>query len=391
MLALMVTQRDAVTVQVQTKVKNNQVVLAKESVKTKSSDLIPDFAQASPSAMPDTAKASSDLRRGTSNTSDLSKAPDKLASSSAINLSSSELTSDSLSRQEVDLISFFCKPITFTPDGISYYFKYVYNHPEYINYLPYSLSHMIQFLEYGQKSSQTEVFAASVIKMFMQKIKAVSYVEAEAFAEFLPKLTQAMKPYLEKKEANFLHEMQIVLKEKLTTIFSKYFSYFQKNPDGFMDSLAEQIAKQTNQSVTQQHIEVEHLKKDVLRFLELCANKLVWSSKDDLQVWYTCNRLAHECQICLDQKVLCNQDALDDMCWSFIHRFCYFVELSSGSLNKDFYCHVLHDLQTKPLILVALEEQEDLMTSKKSHLMMRMQACKDLCCSMNFDSMKMNI
>jgi hypothetical protein len=73
---------------------------------------------------------------------------------------------------------------------------------------------MIQFLEYGQKSGQTEVFAASVIKMFMQKIKAVSYVEAEAFAEFLPKLTQAMKPYLEKKEASFLHEMQIVLKEK---------------------------------------------------------------------------------------------------------------------------------------------------------------------------------
>ena len=317
------------------------------------------------------------------------KAPLK-STSTSINLSSSQLTSDTLSRQEVDLISFFCKPITFTPDGISYYFKYVYNHPEYINYLPYSLSHMIQFLEYGLKSGQTEVFAASVIKMFMQKIKAVSYVEAEAFAEFLPKLTQAMKPYLEKKEANFLHEMQIVLKEKMTNIFSKYFSYFQKNPDAFMTSLAEQIAKQTNQSVTQQHIEVEHLKKDVLRFLELSANKLVWSSKDDIQVWYTCNRLAHECQVCLEQKVLPNQDAIDDLCWSFIHRFCYFVELSAGSLSKDFYAQVLHDLQTKSLVLTSLEEQEDLMTSKKSHLMMRMQACKDLCSSMNNDVMKMN-
>ena len=67
---------------------------------------------------------------------------------------------ETLSRKEVDLINFFCKPIEFTPDGISYYFKYVYNHPEYVHYLPYSFSHMIQFLEYGTKSGQSEVFAA---------------------------------------------------------------------------------------------------------------------------------------------------------------------------------------------------------------------------------------
>jgi hypothetical protein len=284
-----------------------------------------------------------------------------------------------LTRQEVDLVNFFCKPIDFTPEGISYYFKYVYNHPEYVHHLPYNFSHMIQFLEYGTKSGQNEQFAGSVIKMFLQKIKAAPYVEAENFAEFLPKLTQAMKPYLEKKEASFLNEMQIVIKEKLSKIFAQYFSYFQKNPDGFMTSLAEQIAKQTNQSITQQHIDVEHLKKDVLRFLEMASNKLVWSSKDDIQVWYTCNRLAHECQICLDQKVLCNQDALDDICWSFIHRFCYFVELSHDALSKNFYAQVLHDLQTKPLALVALEEQEDLMTTKKSHLMSRMQLYKDMC------------
>lgn len=284
-----------------------------------------------------------------------------------------------LTRQEVDLVNFFCKPIEFTPEGISYYFKYVYNHPEYVHYLPYNFSHMIQFLEYGLKSEQNEQFAGSVIKMFLQKIKAAPYVEAESFAEFLPKLTCAMKPYLEKKEASFLREMQIVIKEKLSKIFAQYFSYFQKNPDAFMTNLSEQIAKQTNLSITQQHIDVEHLKKDVLRFLELASNKLIWSSKDDIQVWYTCNRLAHECQGCLDQKVLCNQDALDDICWSFIHRFCYFVELSHENLSKNFYAQVLHDLQTKPLALVALEEQEDLMTTKKSHLMSHMQLYKDMC------------
>jgi len=288
-----------------------------------------------------------------------------------------------LTRHEVDMVNFFCKPIEFTPDGIAYYFKYVYNHPEYIHFLPYNLSHMIQFLEYGLASGQTEVFASSVIKMFTQKMKATAYVEAESFAEFLPKFTKVMKPYIEKKEANFLTEMQVVLKTKLSEIFAKYFTFFQKNPDSFMTSLAEQIARQTNQSVTQQHIDVEHLKKDVLRFFEICANKLVWSCKDDIQTWYNCNRLAHECQICLDNKVLCNPDSVDDLCWSLIHRFCYFVELSGEHLSKDFYAQVIHDLQTKPLMLVAMEEQESLMTTKKSHLISRMQNCRDICKAYN--------
>jgi hypothetical protein len=306
-----------------------------------------------------------------------------LAEEKSASLSEVTDTDQSLTRQEVDLITFFSKPIDFTPEGIQYYFKYVYNHPEYVHYLPYNFSHMIQFLEYGTKSGQNEQFAVSVIKMFLQKIKAAPYVEAESFAEFLPKLTQASKPYLEKKEANFLNEMQIVIKDKLSKIFAQYFSYFQKNPDGFMSSLAEQIAKQTNQSITQQHIEVEQLKKDIVRFIEMASNKLVWSSKDDIQVWYTCNRLAHECNACLDQKVLSNQNDLDDICWSFIHRFCYFVELSHDTLSKNFYAQVLHDLQTKPLTLVALEEQEDLMTTKKSHLMSHMQLYKDICLTPN--------
>jgi hypothetical protein len=290
----------------------------------------------------------------------------------------SEACPEVLTRQEVDLISFFSKPIEFTPEGIQYYFKYVYNHPEYPSHLPYSLSHMIQFLQYGIESGQNEQFAASVLNMFLQKIKAAPFVEAENFTEFLPKFTRAIKPYLEKKEANFVNEMQVIIKDKLGKIFAQYFSYFQKNPDGFMTSLAEQIAKQTNKSVTQQHVEVEHLKKDILRFIELVANKLVWSSQDDIQVWYTCTRLADECQICLDQNVLCNSEDLDDLCWSLVHRFCYFVELSHDSLSKDFFSKVAHDVKTnKNLTLIARPEREDLMVPKAQQIERVIDQCKE--------------
>lgn len=285
---------------------------------------------------------------------------------------------DHASRQESDLVNFFYRPIDFSTDGISHYFKYVYNHPEYTNYLPYNLSHMIQFLDHGTQSGQSEVFAASVIKLFMQKIKATPYVDAESFVEFLPKFAQVMQPYLDKKEASFLQEVQVVLKDRLVNVFTKYFSYFQKNPDAFMTSLSEQLAKQTNQLCTTQHVEVEQLKKDVLRFIEICANKLIWSSKDDAQVWLTCNKLAYETQQCLEKKVLTNQDSFDDVCWSLVHRFCYFLELSASTLSRDFYDSVLNDLKTKPLVLTSAEEQEDLMISKRSHLLARVEMYKNI-------------
>lgn len=285
---------------------------------------------------------------------------------------------EQVSRQEVDLVNFFYRPIDFSTDGISHYFMYVYNHPEYTNYLPYNLSHMIQFLDHGIQVGQSEAFAASVVKLFMQKIKATPYVDAESFVEFLPKFAQAIQPYLEKKEATFLQEVQTVLKDRLVTVFTKYFSYFQKSPDAFMTSLSEQLAKQTNQLCTMQHVEVEQLKKDILRFIELCANKLVWSSRDDVQVWFVCNKIAYEAQQCLEKKIITNEDSFDDICWSLVHRFCYFLELSAPTLSKDFYEHVLNDLKTKPLVLTSAQEQEDLMTTKRSHLLSRIQMYKDV-------------
>tara|TARA_Y100000588_G_scaffold395291_1_gene522476 strand:- start:5428 stop:6435 length:1008 start_codon:yes stop_codon:yes gene_type:complete len=285
---------------------------------------------------------------------------------------------DTVSKQETDLINFFYRPIDFNADGLSYYFKHVYNHPEYTQYLPYNLSHMIQFLDYGRQTEQTEAFAASVIKLFMQKVKATPYIDAESFVEFLPKFADAMKPYLEKKDAAFLGEVQAVLKDRLTNVFSKYFSYFQRNPDGFMNSLSEQLAKQTNQLCTTQHVEIAELKKDVLRFIELCANKLVWSSKDDLQVWYVCNKLAYEVQQCLEKGVISGPESFDDGCWSLIHRFCYFLELSAPTLSPEFYDQVLSDLKTKPLILTAADEQEDNITSKRAHLISRVQMYKNI-------------
>ena len=144
-----------------------------------------------------------------------------------------------------DLLPYFLKPISFTQQGIAHYFTYTYNHEKYTDYLPYNFSHMIQFLEFGQEQKQDERYAKSIIKLFLQKIKGCDFVNSYSLLTAMPKLCDALTPYVQKKEASFLQELQQSLKNRFSTIFSTYNAYFQKSPDAFLDALSEQIAKKT--------------------------------------------------------------------------------------------------------------------------------------------------
>ena len=189
----------------------------------------------------------------------------------------------------------------------------------------------------------------------------------------MPKIADSLTPYMVKKEATILEDLQKSLKKRFSNIFSTYFSYFQKNPDAFLDALSEQIAKKTNEVQTQQHIDVEQVKKDVLRFLETCMNKLVWSPTDGYDAWISINEIATQSELFLDKKLLSDVDALDDICWSLIHRFCYFLDVAAGDIPQDVYIQIVNDIHNEKLILLQIEEQENLITSKKEFLLKKIK------------------
>lgn len=275
--------------------------------------------------------------------------------------------------QDLDLFSYFLRPINFSKEGITFYFKYTYNHEKYTEYLPYNFSHMIQFLEFGQNNNQSEAYAKSIIKLFLQKIKGCDFINAYSLITSMPKLADVLGIYIEKKEATFLQELQKSLKARFSNIFSNYFSYFQKSPDAFLEALSEQIAKKTNEVQTQQHVDVEHIKKDILRFLETCISKLIWPPKDVYDAWTAVNEIACQAELFLDKKLLSDVDALDDICWSLIHRFCYFMELSADDMAQEDLIKIIHDIHEEKLLLLQIEEQEDLMSNKKEYLLKKIK------------------
>ncbi|MDP3787779.1 MAG: hypothetical protein Q8Q60_00505 [Candidatus Chromulinivorax sp.] len=275
--------------------------------------------------------------------------------------------------QNLDLFHYFMRDVNFSKDGITHYFKYIYNHEKYTEYLPYNFSHMIQFLEFGQTNNQSEAYAKSIIKLFLQKIKGCDFINSYSMITAMPKLADALSPYMVKKEATFLQELQKSLKARFSNIFSTYYSYFQKNPDAFLEALSEQIAKKTNEVQTQQHVDVEQIRKDILRFLETCISKLVWSSQDAYEAWTAINELATQTEQFLDKKLLSDVDAFDDICWSLIHRFCYFIDISAEDIPQEIFMQIVNDIHNEKLILLEIEEQENIMTSKKNYLLKKIK------------------
>lgn len=275
--------------------------------------------------------------------------------------------------QSLDMFSFFLRPIDFSKEGITHYFKYTYNHDQYTQYLPYNFSHMIQFLEFGQKNNQSQVYAKSILKLFLQKIKGCDFINSYSFVTSLPKIADSLEPYMIKEQAGFIQELQKSLKQRFSNIFSSYMSYFQKNPDAFLDALAEQIAKKTNEVQTQQHVDVEMVRKDIMRFLETCISKLIWSPTDAYQAWRAINEIAYQADRFLDKKLLTDVDALDDICWSLIHRFCYFIDISAQDISQEIFIKIINDIETQKSILLAIEEQENIMTPKKEFLLKKIK------------------
>ncbi len=273
----------------------------------------------------------------------------------------------------LDLFSYFLRPINFSKEGIAHYFKYTYNHEKYTEYLPYNFSHMIQFLEFGQDHEQNEAYAKSIIKLFLQKIKGCDFINSYSLITTMPKLADALAPYIEKKEAGFLDELQKNLKLRFSKIFSTYYSYFQKNPDAFLEALSEQIAKKTNEVQTQQHVDIEQVRKDILRFLETCISKLIWAPTDAYDAWISINEIATQTEYFLDKKLLSDVDAYDDICWSLIHRFCYFIDISAEEINQDTFIRIINDIHDEKLNLLQIEEQEDLIDSKKDFVLKKIK------------------
>jgi len=263
-------------------------------------------------------------------------------------------------------------PIKFTTSGLHNFFENIYNKNWYAKeFLPDNFTHMIQFLQFGKKTNQGGPFLKSVLKLFGNKLKAASYVNSYALLDLLEVLPDLTRHCFTLPEKNFFEENKKAINNVMYKSFVSNFSLFKLDPKDFLDNLSENILStlQNQANIVDTHVNLEHFRQSLVRFIELALGKTIWSPQDHENIWSLFRSISKSIEKLSKQKIIEDIDNLDDMLWSLVHRFCDFLDIIGHKLPVEFYQKFKNKLLSSKLFIFQIEEQEKSITTKEAQLM----------------------
>lgn len=275
------------------------------------------------------------------------------------------------------LLQSFCMPLQFTRSGIQSFLKHTFSRLEYAEeFLPHNFCHLVEFLEYGKNSQQNNLYIQSTMRLFTNKVKACSYVNADAFLVIVERFPHLLEGYFVKKPTPVLIEIKNAVKRVLYTAFLSKFSSFKKDPDSFFDDLSGDILTALhNSTFVQTEVDLEQLRQGTIKFLEITLNKVLWTPLDQNEVWTSVKTISLKLEELTKHSII-NQDELDDLFQSLVERFIYFLDLAGSDLPLDLITTINQEINEKKLLFLTFEEQEEFIIPKAERLQRALEKAK---------------
>lgn len=277
-------------------------------------------------------------------------------------------------KREADVIE---QPAQTTPASLLNSIQRELKDPNYRrDILPNNFSYLIQLLEYGHKTDQPRDYTQNVFSLFSKLLKGSEYVNSYVFGSLVEQLPHLLKKnfmyykpgspteQLALNDLDILDRLQHTVATCMYGKFSNEFNTFKENPDNFLDDLTKKII-----NATAQEMSIESLRQTVVRFLELGLGKLIWSANDHDRSWESLKTMSDRIATLMECNIIDDLNDLDELFWTLIHRYCYFLDLHTTELPIAFYEKVKQDISTQQLTLFDLEEQENFLQSKSQCLM----------------------
>jgi hypothetical protein len=274
--------------------------------------------------------------------------------------------------QPVDkILQDLSNPVNTSAEGFSNFLRYSYNQPEYAqDFLPNNFFHVAQFLEHGKTTKQTRAYSQSVLRLFANKLKGSSYVNALALSDLLDQMPQLLEHhFLVQRKGAELHFLQEKINQLLYARFLDKFAEFKSSPTAFFNDLSQEIVEALSASTMDMgDISIEELRKTMLVFCEVALGKLIWSPEDQIDTWKSVKKISQQLTALMDCNILADADDLNDLFVTLIERYCFFIDIAGDALSLDFYKNLKDDMQTSTLLLFELAEQEEFIERKAQRL-----------------------
>jgi hypothetical protein len=250
--------------------------------------------------------------------------------------------------------------------------------PEYRkDVLPHDFSHLSHLISYGTHTNQPPAYLRSIVKLFSNMLKSPHYVNAYAFSGLLETLPEHLAPYFSFTEsrayitdsalydATFVDRFKSTVNNMLYAKFSSEYDSFRQDPHMFLKKISGNIV-----TIAQEELVQEQLRQGIIRFCEIALSKLVWDPAAQEETWRITKKIGEQLATFLEYNILDDVNDLDDLHWTLLNRYCYFIELTTPDMSESFYQAVRNDLRlnSSDIILFALKEQDYIVEPKLSYM-----------------------
>ncbi|KKP24314.1 MAG: hypothetical protein SZ59_C0002G0160 [candidate division TM6 bacterium GW2011_GWF2_28_16] len=252
------------------------------------------------------------------------------------------------------------------------YIKEVFNNKYYSNYLSQNGAHFIEFLELSNELNLDTENLITCIRLFYNKIKACEIVDASVLTQILNPMPNLLEKYFSKLDdkINFKYLKQSIQKIILFKL-SSYITNIQNNQTIFANELSQEINKITKNEIKNLKTEKEQLyiqerlRSLIIKFLEITLSKLIWDYKNYQPIWGSVCSISNYIERLVEFRIIDHRDDLDDLLWSLVHRFSFFLNLAGSQLPAQFYEEVENDISSGTVFFLELEEQDQAIKTKK--------------------------
>ena len=206
-------------------------------------------------------------------------------------------------------------------------------------------------------------------------LKSSHYVNAYAFSGLLETLPEHLAPYFSFTEsrayitdsalydATFVDRFKSTINTMLYAKFSNEYDSFRQDPNLFLKKISSNIV-----TVAQEEIIQEQLRQGIIRFLEVALGKLIWDPSAQEETWRLTKRIAEQLARFLEYNILDDVNDLDDLYWSLLTRYGYFIELTTTDMPESFYLSIRDDIKSNNIVLFAVQEQDHFVEPKRSYM-----------------------
>jgi len=199
--------------------------------------------------------------------------------------------------------------------------------------LPYDFSSMIFLLnEGGYLKDEKHTYFRSVMKMYTNFIKQTPFIDAQHFLLILKELSTILISHVTENQLGILKfqttQYQNTLYTKLLSSFSGQYDVFKNTPQEFLQDLSNTITEDITKTVAYLDFEQQYV-----RFLETAYSKLLWDPQNIKESWSSVQEIARLMHDQSEKKIMNDSNNIDDMMWSLVTRYGYFLEMFSEEIS----------------------------------------------------------